>query len=256
MERKKRTIFAMLIATIIVVAVFASFAMNLIGQDDYEIRLPDLSADQQGDSPNGDSAADDAVTRVDITPETVQGVIATLTRSKSYHRQISIVLWAGEEDPAVTEVEVWTDGGWTRSTVRDPGGRVQHNLVGEDTHWLWYDGDASAISFPAEGSMADLIQRVPTYEDVLELDRNAITATGYEQYDKTVCIYVEVAQAEVDSVERYWISVSDGLLVAAERVRDDQVVYRMTALSTESPAPMDSSFALPDGQVLHTVGQD
>lgn len=256
MERKRRTVFAVLIATIIVVAVFSSFAVNLFGQEDYEIRLPNLSDELEGDSPGEGNTADDQVTRVDVTPETVQGVIATLTRSRSYHRQISIELWAGKEDPTVTTAEVWVDGSWTRTVVTSPDGRIQHNLVGDGTHWRWYDGDDSAVAFSADDAASDLIQRVPTYENVLELDKKDIVAAGYEKYDKTVCIYVEAKQEALDSSERYWISVSDGLLVSAERVKNGRLVYRMTVLSTESPAPLNSSFALPDGQVLHTVGQD
>ena len=256
MERKKRTVFAVLIATIIVVAVFSSFAMNLFGQEEYQIRLPDLSAGAEDNSSGDHNASNDEVMRVEVTPETVQGVIATLARSQSYHREINIELWANEEEAAVTTAEVWVDGGWTRTVVTAPNGRVQHNLVGDGTRWLWYNEEDTAISFPADEVISDLVQHIPTYEDVLMLSQKDITDTGYEKYDTIVCIYVEVEQEELGSSERYWISVSDGLLVAAERVKDEQLVYRMTALSTESPAPLDSSFVLPDGQVLHVVGED
>lgn len=255
MERKKRTVFAVLIATIIVVAVFSSFAMNLFGQEKYQIRLPDFSDGPGNDVPDDSSATSGEVMRVEVTPETVQSVIATLARSQSYHREISIELWASEDEPAVTTVEVWVDDGWTRTIVTSPNGRVQHNLAGDGVRWLWYDGEDTAVSFSADEVISDLIQHIPTYEDVLELSQRDITATGYEKYETTVCIYVEVEQEKLGSRERYWISVSDGLLVAAERVKDEQLVYRMTALSTESPAPLDSSFLLPDGQILHTVGE-
>lgn len=254
MERNKRTIFAVLIAAIIVVAVFSSFAVNLFSTADHQIRLPDLSDSADSDPAGSDETADNEVIRVEVTPRTVQSIIATLTRSRSYHREISIELWAGEEEPNVTTAEVWVDGGWTRTSITASGGRVQHNLVGEDQHWLWYEGDLSAVSLPVGTAAADLVQRIPTYEDVLELPQQEITDTGYEKYDGAVCIYVEVELAELASRERYWISVSDGLLVAAQRVRDGELVYRMQALSTEIPAPLDSSFALPGGQVLHTVG--
>lgn len=256
MERKKRTLFAVLIATIIVVAVFSSFAMNLFDQNDYQVGLPDLSAAPGEERPGEEDDYNDQFIRVEITPETVQSVIETLSRPQSYYREIRIELWASEDDPAVTTAAVWVDGGWTRTVVTTPSGSVQHNLVGDSTHWVWYDGDDIAASFPADQAVSDLVQRIPTYEDVLELPLRDITATGYEKYDKTDCIYVEVEQEELDSRERYWISVSDGLLVAAERVKDDQLLYRMTAQNTESPAPLSSSFALPDGEVLHTVGED
>lgn len=253
MERRKRTLFAVLIATIIVVAVFSSFAINLFGRDTYQIKLPDLSENgEPGQSDDGMNANGQFV-RVEVTPQTVQSVIATLARPQSYYREITIELWAGESS-SVTTAQVWVDGGWTRSDVTSPSGMVQHNLVGEGTRWLWYGSGDSVVSLPADQAVSDLVQRIPTYEDVLELPQNEITDTGYEEYSGLECVFVEVRQEELNSSERYWISVSSGLLVAAERVKDEQLLYRMTALSIESPAPLSSSFALPDGTVLHTVG--
>ena len=257
MERRKRTLFAVLIATIIVVAVFSSFAINLFGRDSYEIRLPDLSQDSTENQPGDEVGSGGRFVRVEVSPQTVQSVVATLVRARpqSYYREITIELWAGETS-SVTTAQVWVDGGWTRSDVTSPGGKVQHNLVGEDTRWLWYDDDPEAVSFPADQTVSDLIQRIPTYEDVLALPVDEITDTGYEDYGGLNCVFVEVRKDELASRERYWISVSSGLLVAAERIKEDQLVYRMTALSIESPAPLSSSFALPDGRVLHTVGED
>ncbi len=257
MERRKRTLFAVLIATIIVVAVFSSFAINLFGQDDYRVQLPDLSGETGTDQPGDSAESGDRFIRVEITPETVQSVISkTLSRPQSYYREISIELWAGEETAALTTAQVWVDGGWTRSDVTAPSGLVQHNLVGEGTRWLWYGDDDAVLSLSADQTVSDLVQRIPTYEDVLALPQEEITDAGYEKYARTDCIFVEVAQEELDSYERYWIAVSDGLLMAAERVKEDQLLYRMTVLSTESPAPLNSSFALPDGTVLHTVGEE
>lgn len=257
MERRKRTLFAVLIATIIVVAVFSSFAINLFGRGSYEITLPDLSQDSAENRPGDEVGFSGQFVQVEVTPQTVQSVIATLVRARpqSYYREITIELWSGENS-SVTTAQVWVDGGWTRSDVTSPSGKVQHNLVGEDTRWLWYDDDSEAISFPADQVVSDLIQRIPTYEDVLALPVEEITDAGYEDYGGLNCVFAEVRREELNSWERYWISVSSGLLVAAERVKDDQLVYRMTALSIESPAPIGNSFVLPDGSVLHTVGED
>lgn len=254
MERKRSTLFAVLIATIIVLAVFASFAITLFGQEDYQIKLPNLT-DTAETNPSGDqNDPGDQYIRIEVTPDTVQGVIATLDRPRSYYREINLELWADVETSALTSAQVWVDGEWTRSSVTAPGGVIQHNLVGEGTRWLWYEGDETALSFSADEAISDAVQRIPTYEDVLELPKEQITAAGYETYAGAGCVFIEMEQEELNSRERYWISVSDGLLMAAERVKDDLVVYRMTAQSTVSPAPLDSSFALPDGTVLHAVG--
>ena len=258
MERRRRALFAALIAAIIVVAVFSSFALNFFTGERVEVHLADPSAQPgQGDT-EGPGSGDGSFVRVDVTPETVQSVIAALSRPASYYRQITIELWAGQsgEYHSVTTAQVWVDNGWIRSDITGPGGMVQHNLVGDGTHWRWYDDEEEYISFPAEEATADLVQRIPTYEDVLALDQEEITGAGYEDYGGLACVYVEVEQEELGSRERYWVASSSGLLVAAERVKGEQVVYRMTALTMESPAPMSSSFALPDSTVLHTVGEE
>lgn len=257
MERKKRTTFAVLIATIIVVAVFSSFAMTLFSRDEYQISLPDLSEGTGTEEPGQNDGLANRYVRVDITPETVQRVIEkTLSRPQSYARKVQIELWAEDAEPALTTAEVWVDDGWTGSVVTSDRGLVQHNLVGDGIRWIWYEGDEVAVSFPAEQNVSDLVQRIPTYEDVLKLSKKDITSTGYESYAGADCIYVEVEQKELDSRERYWIAVSDGLLVAAERIKGEQVVYRMTALSTESPAPQSYRFKLPDGTELHVREDD
>ena len=44
--------------------------------------------------------------------------------------------------------------------------------------------------------------------------------------------------------------------VSAESEEDGEIVYRMTAYApVQSPCPSDASFALPDGEVLHRVGE-
>jgi hypothetical protein len=255
MERRKRTIIAVLIAVILVAAVFSSFAINLFARDDYQVRLPDLSQDEGSGQTGDQTDRADRFVQVEVTPQTVQSVIAALNRPQSYYREITIELWAGETS-SVTTAQTWVDGDWTRCDVTDPGGMVQHNLVDGQTRWLWYEDRGQVRVLPAQQTDSDLIQHIPTYEDVLDLPQEEITDTGYQDYGALECVLVEIAQEELNSTERYWIAVSSGLLVAAERSKDGQLVYRMTALSIESPAPLSSSFTLPDGTVLHTVGEE
>ena len=51
------------------------------------------------------------------------------------------------------------------------------------------------------------------------------------------------------------MSVDSGLLVCAETVAEEQVVYRMSSYAVERPVPENTRFALPDGTVLHTPGE-
>lgn len=61
---------------------------------------------------------------------------------------------------------------------------------------------------------------------------------------------METAADAADYVTRYWVSVENGLLVQAERLLEDEVVYRMTSLYVDQTEYDASQFTLPDGTVL------
>ena len=85
---------------------------------------------------------------------------------------------------------------------------------------------------------------------------DSITGTGYEEKDGARCIYVEVYREELGYLERYWISVSSGLLTAAETEKDGRVVYAMSSSQLVSPlAGGEDAFTLPEGRVLHRPGE-
>lgn len=249
MERRKRNIVVVLIAAIIAVAILSSFGLGIFAPDTAKIILPSTGpSSSPGQGESGD------VVRVEVTPQTVQSVIATLNRPESYGRTVTIVDIWGEESQGTTQAQVWVDGGWTRTDATLPGGSVRHSIVGEGQFWIWYGGEQEVLTGPADGSSADLEgQRIPTYETVLDLEPDTIAAADYEALDGLSCIYVETQADETGHVERYWVDDDSGLLVQAELLKDGQAVYRMTATALERPAPSDASFTLPDGTVLHTV---
>ena len=121
--------------------------------------------------------------------------------------------------------------------------------------WLWYETGTKVYSGPAAEKAADLSQRLPTYEDVLALDKSDLTAAGYEERNGQPCVYVE-AKTSSANTERYWVSVSSGLLVAAETEKNGQLVYSMSAQDVVSPLDRtEGIFTLPDGASLHKPGE-
>ena len=101
------------------------------------------------------------------------------------------------------------------------------------------------------------MQRIPTYEDVLHLRAEDITWTSLVEYDGEACIYIEANRLEKGCLDRYWISVSSGLLMAAETRLENRVVYRMTSRDLVSPMTGDASlFMLPNGADLLNGPQD
>lgn len=250
----------LLIAIVIVVAVAASFLLNIIGPGAPTVVLPVTSPPGTTGDPNA-SVGGDYVTPVEVTAETVQRVITTLSRPSNYARTVTILTAVGEGEYAADTARVWVDGvpdttwpRWTKTALTKPTGLVEHSIIhetgeGEGTLYLWYGGDGEYRSYPADQWSADLSQRIPTYEDVLSLDKASITGTGYEKKNGVPCIYVEVEKQALAYRQRYWISVSDGLLVAAETVKEDQVVMSVSASGMESTE--ETEFTLPDGTVLH-----
>lgn len=51
-------------------------------------------------------------------------------------------------------------------------------------------------------------------------------------------------------VSRYWVNVDTGLLVAAERLQNDETIYRMGELSMTVDPEFTDDFTLPDGTVV------
>lgn len=259
MERKNRTLLALAIAVLIAVAVLSSFSIPILFGRTPVVALPDQSVLDHTDSGSGgqQDPGGGSYVRVEITPETVQSVIGTLVRPQSYYRELTIeTIWGeGESGTATAEMQVWVDGGFTRVETKLSTGLVQHCIVGGGSTYLWYGSDKKWYRAAADNFSADLAQRMPTYEDVLALDKKDITGTGYETLDGLSCIYVEVADEALGYLERYWIGVESGLLVSAETVKTGTVVYRMTSHTMEVPIPQDADFTLPDGTVLHEVSQ-
>ena len=88
-----------------------------------------------------------------------------------------------------------------------------------------------------------------TYEDILALPPERIAAADYRALEGVNCIYVETEPDDAGYVERYWVSVSSGLLAAAERECDGAVVYRMAALTVSYDGVDAEDFTLPNGTV-------
>lgn len=173
MDSKNRLAIAIAITCLIVVAMFASFGRSL-----FLVNIPSVSLAQLNEdtSEGGDSSVqgqDDQFWQVDVTPETVQSIVASLSRPESYYRELTVeTLWS--DGSHSTSVQFWQDGGWSHTRQILPSGAVRHDLTGEDTTYYWYEGSESYRSFPADEYSADLTQHIPTYEDVLDLDKDTI----------------------------------------------------------------------------------
>lgn len=228
---------------------FTSFGLNFFALNTPQVVLPTSSAGLGNGSAS--TGPDQSYLRVEVTPQTVAGVVATLARPESYYRELTVeTFWP--EGSSFSQVQTWQDGGWSHVRQTMPSGVVRHDLTGEGVLYYWYDGFQSYGQTPADERSSDLAQHIPTYETVLELDPSHIISAGYERKGDLPCVYVEVRPQGGHTLERYWVSVDNGLLVAAELEEDGQVVYQMSAWTpVQSPCPAGAQFTLPGGEVLY-----
>ncbi|MBQ3135001.1 MAG: hypothetical protein IJB75_04225 [Oscillospiraceae bacterium] len=247
MEQNKRTRVAILIALIVLLAIFGSFSYSIYSARTAGVSLPSLEADTSVDPPENSHSQ-----RVEVTADTVQAVIASLHREESYYRTLTVQTnWDGGS--SVSSAQTWVDSGYTYTRAILPSGSVRYSLSDGSTLYYWYAGSSTYLTAPDNSLNADLAQRIPTYEDILALPADRIQNAGYGSYGEHPCIYAETGVDELGYLERYWVSVSSGLLVAAETVKDEQVVLSVNATyPITTPCPPNVKFALPDGTVLHS----
>lgn len=238
-KRKPLFIFIMLGTMLFIVLLLAQYMLR----ESSTITLPERPAESDG---SGDSSGTEVHNILSITPQTVQAAIATLSRPASYQRTQTVVLyWDGGESTATAQVAV--SGGVTRFDMTLPDGSVCHTLLSGDRFAVWYDEDKTWTTLRADQVSADALQRMPTYETVLDLPADSIIHAEYCQKDGVYCIYLQTAPDPDGYAASYWISAQSGLLFAAERTCNGSVIYRFSATEPGTDAPDGALFLLPDG---------
>lgn len=235
---------------VLAVAVLAA-ALMLSGSLSRTAHITLPPSDPPRDPSAGGPASGSGVTVVEITPQTVQAAIASLSRPENYGRSVTLeYLWPG--GGGTLELYTIVRGPWTRVDRGLPDGTTRISVTnGEDTYiWYGYDSGAEVAALPAGSFSADAEQSIPTYEDILDLPAREIALADYRPLDALTCIYVETAPDSGGYATRYWVSVENGLLVQAERLLGEDTVYRMTSLYVDETEYDASRFTLPDGTVL------
>ena len=167
-------------------------------------------------------------------------------RPEVYRRQLSVQqFWSGGDGTVETTVTVKAP--WTRAGRTLADGRVRHTLTDGETTYIWYDRETAVYTAPAGDITADVEQSIPTYEDILDLPAARIAAADYQVISGVNCIYVETTADDAGYVLRYWVSLDSGLLVAAEKLLEEETIYRMWQTSEEFSPVIDREFTLPDG---------
>ena len=251
---KRYAQMGLIVAIVCLAALIISGHLSSLRAPVSEIRLPTGSLNSQTETdPESNLIRNVERTPLTVTTETVQAVVDTLARPQSYERQVQIeTFWPGGQ--SMVTASVWVDQGYTMTILTPEQGAAVHSIYYDEQLSQWLEGDAIWHVGKADDKSADIAQRIPSYEDILTAEMGNITQADYVDWNGLSCVFAEVRYEEMDYLERYWVSVPTGLLVRAETLKGDSVVYRMTSGSINRPAASDVIFALPDGTALHVTG--
>lgn len=244
MKRRKLSRAAVGFAGLIALVVVLMLANSL--RPSPRIELP--SQEEEGVQ-SEESSSGDGLTVVEIRPDTVQAAVATLERPETYQREL-VVQQFWDNGSGAMENTVTVSGGWTRVDQTLARDRVRHSVTDGRMTYIWYNSQRTVYAAQAGEISADMEQAIPTYEDVLDLPVEEISAANYQTLSNMNCIYVETAADAYGYVLKYWVSVDSGLLVAAEKLLDGETVYRMWETSADLDPTIESEFTLPDGTDL------
>ncbi len=244
---KARRILPVLAALVLIAAVVVlALRFGWFDTATAPVILPDTTAlpTSSGGSEFGGGAV-----LAEVTPETVQAVVSTLARPDSYSRRLLVSsYWEGGSQSWM--VQVWQKNKATRIriTSQEAGEEEKNLLLGDGELSIWYgDGPEVFRDEAARKTSADILQMIPSYEDLLTLDPALIEDAGYVNLYGTWRIMAAVREKTTDYLMVYYVSTETGLLEAAERREGDRIVYRMTAEQADLAAPDDEVFRLPEG---------
>ncbi|MEA4813628.1 MAG: hypothetical protein VB112_01800 [Oscillospiraceae bacterium] len=251
MKKEKMTPLYIIVAALIIVTVLFFVGTRCFSGGRAHIVLP--GTEDASNSSSGDGGQTDSVVRVEVNAENVQDVISTLSRPEAYSCSMTIETFYSAGS-GTTTVSARVDGGYTRADMKLTGGQTRHVIYGGDKVYIWYNSERSYYSGSAGAITADEEERIPTYEDVLEIAPGDIAEADYRTLGDFDCIYVESKSADREYADFYWVDVNTGLLVSSEKQKNGETVYRMSASDIAVSSPDAAAFTLPDGTVIHVVG--
>lgn len=221
---------AMLVVLVMgVVLLFLLISTLHAGSHEPDIQLPNSSeVNDESNSQIRPKEPGDHAQRVHITKRNVQDVVETLERPETYYCRVENVI-SYQDESRVTSTEQWVLSDQCITKTIDSSLESALCMITQDgSVTIWYEGDDRVLD---TGAMAftdiDLLAGVPTYEDVLELDVERITAADYRNWEGQACVYVETYDPEMSYTMRYYVSVENGLLVHAETYTQGELVYSM-----------------------------
>ncbi|MFI3252852.1 MAG: hypothetical protein R3Y63_00720 [Eubacteriales bacterium] len=248
MESRKRLFIAFSITMILLVALFTSFGRSFFISSTPSVTLPSLGNPTEE---SGVLLEESNLQRIEITPDTVQAVVASLQSNPQYRRNFTTTLYWGEES-VKTYVEVWAVGAVSQVKKILPSELVRFELITETQVYSWYDGEETYQILKKTDYAQDISQMIPSYEMILALEPEHITNATYEYRHQVPCIYIEGKMPPLGFTQCFWVDAESGLLIAAEIYDAQTLIYAMEGFSPLEPYD-NHQFYLPDGKLLTEV---
>ena len=215
-------------------------------QQDSTIILPEYTSETEA---SGETENTEHLNVLTVTPQTVQAAISTLSRPATYRRTQTVeTFWTGGESSSISQVSV--SGGITRIDTTLSDNSVCHTLLTANKVAIWYDEEQEWAVLRADSFSGDSLQRMPTYETVLQLPVTSIVQAEYCEKNGVYCIYVKTSPDQDGYADEYWVSAQSGLLLTSQRTCHGELIYRFTSADPDGEAPDESLFLLPDGSQL------
>lgn len=248
MSRKKMMAFSITVSVILMLAIIISLFFSGQIKTPTDV-LPTAAVSNPDSTPAGSNP--DEVKLLEITTDNVQEVVESLNRPAAYSRAIILDthLDLGKVSYHIT---AWVNNKVCKtSALRIGGSQVTNTIVTEEYVYIWYGDEYEyrRVKLGQEGAeqAADEYQKIPTYEDILLLDKEDILEASYVERENEPCIYVKANTGLLGYTYEYYVSARTGLLVLAETFDGETPIHSTEAGSPNLSEPSDDVFRLPDG---------
>lgn len=229
------------VAAMAIIAVAAIFVMTAGKTHTPSVILPTAAPVFTPTTP-GEGGDDSGYIPLEVTAETVQAVMATLSRAENYHRVLVVTTYYSGGSSS-SQHSVWAKGSSLR-IVSVSGGITKNTLILGDELWIWYDNPARSFHGRVSDS-PDVFQGIPTYEDFLTLDAGSVLDAGYTQYAGEPCVWASYQDGPFNYTHTVYVSVATGLLMGSESVDEDgAMVHAMVSGAPEITTPDDLVFQI------------
>lgn len=217
-----------------------------VGKNDSHIALPTGS----GTSMEQEEPESYQLTHASITVDNVQQVIASMHRPEAYTASVTNTLyWSGSWE-TIYAMQYVRDGVCLTGYFDAEGNVERYQAIKGDQYYAWRNGATVQYIGAAGVVSADDMSMIPTYETVVQEEKDRIVEAGERAVNGEACIYVTVSDSQTGYNLTYWVSAVSGLLIQADYNRGTELVRSVVIDNIEKEAPSEALFQMPNGTSL------